>query len=55
MKIEILFPAFANLYGEKVAVQYLAQCLPDAQFVETELTDTPAFAEENVILPATGI
>lgn len=48
MKIEILFPAFANLYGEKVAVQYLAQCLPDAQFVETELTDTPAFAEENV-------
>lgn len=48
MKIEILFPAFANLYGEKVAVSYLTQCLPDAEFISTELTDTPAFASEDV-------
>lgn len=48
MKIEILFPSFATLYGEKVAVQYLSQCLDNAEFVYTELTDTPAFASENV-------
>lgn len=48
MKIEILFPAFANLYGEIVAIQYLSQCLPDAQFINTELTDIPAFATEDV-------
>lgn len=48
MKIEILFPAFANLYGEKVGIQYFAQCLPDAEFISTELTDTPAFASDDV-------
>ncbi|MBQ8831167.1 MAG: hypothetical protein IJ017_06180 [Oscillospiraceae bacterium] len=48
MKIEILFPAFANLHGEKAAVQYLTQCLPEAEFISTELTDEPAFATEKV-------
>ena len=48
MKIEILFPSFATLYGEKVAVQYLSQCLTQAEFVYTELTDTPAFVSEDV-------
>lgn len=48
MQIEILYPSCANLYGEATAVRYLAQCLPDAQFVYTELTDTPFFAKEKV-------
>ena len=48
MKIELLFPAFANLFGEKTAVRYLAQCLPEAEFIETDLNDTPAFSEGDV-------
>lgn len=48
MKIEILFPAFANLFGEKTAVKYLSQCLPDAEFINTNLNDTPAFAAGDV-------
>ena len=48
MKIEILFPAFANLFGEKTAIRYLSQCLPDAEFIGTDLNDTPAFAEGDV-------
>lgn len=48
MKIEILFPAFANLFGEKTAVKYLSQCLPDAEFINTDLNDTPAFAVGDV-------
>ncbi|MBQ9858316.1 MAG: hypothetical protein IJO77_04870 [Oscillospiraceae bacterium] len=48
MKIEILFPTFANLFGEKAAIRYLAQCLPEAEFIETNLNDTPAFAKGDV-------
>ncbi len=48
MRIEILFPAFANLFGEKAAISYLSQCLPDAQFIETDLNDTPAFSDSDV-------
>ena len=35
MKIEMLFPSFANLYGEKVVMRYFAKCLPEAEFMET--------------------
>lgn len=48
MKIEILFPEFANLYGEMSSMQYLRQCLPDAEFVETHMNTEPAFAREEV-------
>ena len=48
MKIEILFPAFANLFGEKAAIRYLAQCLPEAEFINTDLNDTPAFTQGDV-------
>lgn len=48
MKIEILFPAFANLFGEKVSLQYLSQCLPEAELIYTELTDTPFFVSGDV-------
>lgn len=48
MKIEILYPSCANLYGETKAISYLQQCLPEAEMIYTELSDTPAFAEGNV-------
>ena len=48
MKIEILYPSCANLYGEATAVAYMKQCLPQAKFIDTELSDTPAFANEHV-------
>ncbi len=48
MKIEILYPSCANLYGEATAVTYMRQCLPEAEFVLTELNDVPAFASEKV-------
>lgn len=50
MKIEILFPEFANLYGEMSSVQYLKQCLPEAEFVETHLNTEPVFAKEDVAM-----
>lgn len=48
MKIEILYPEVANLYGDMSNVRYLRQCLPEAEFVETHLQDEPAFVTESV-------
>lgn len=50
LKIEILFPEFCNLYGDSFNMKYLKMCLPDAEFVETELDQTPTFVNEDVNL-----
>lgn len=48
MKIEILFPEAANLFGDSWNYRYLKECLPEAEFVETALTDEPAFVSQDV-------
>lgn len=48
MKIEVLYPSLANLYGEAVEVKFLKQCLPDSEWIDTEVNDTPAFADGDV-------
>ena len=48
VKIEILFPEFCNLFGDMFNMKYLKMCLPDAEFVETALDETPKFAQEDV-------
>ena len=48
MKIEILFPEVCNLYGDIQNMEYLKKCLPEAQFINTNLKDKPAFIKEEV-------
>ena len=48
MKIEILFPQNCNLFGDLSNMHYLRKCLPDAQFVETDLNEEPLFVREKV-------
>ncbi len=48
LRIEILFPEVCNLYGDMGNVQYLKYCYPEAEFIETALTDKPAFADSDV-------
>ncbi len=48
MKIEILYPEICCLYGDKANMAYLKKCLPEAEFVETHITDEPRFAYEPV-------
>lgn len=48
MKIEILFPCCCNLFGDLSNMDYLRKCLPDAEFVETAITDEPVFVRERV-------
>ena len=43
MKIEILFNEVCGLYGDAQNVAYLKHTLPDAEFIETKLTEDPWF------------
>lgn len=46
MKIEVLFPEICNLYGDLFNVKYLKECLPEAEIINTSLTDEPHFVKE---------
>ncbi len=49
MKIEVLCPELCNLYGDMGNIDYLKASLGvEAEFIETKLTDTPAFVNENI-------
>ena len=45
MTVEILFQEVCGLYGDSQNAVYLQKSLPDAEFVFTELTQTPYFVE----------
>jgi len=46
--IEALFPEIANLFGDRMNIRYLMECLPQAELVDTGLTDQPAFLSRDV-------
>ncbi len=48
MKIEVLFPEFANLFGDCWNWRYLARCLPEAELILTGYGDEPRFVSERV-------
>ncbi len=43
MKIEVLYGDICNLFGDWQNAAYLKHTLPDAEFIETKLEDTPYF------------
>lgn len=45
MKIEVLFPQQAGLFGDLGNVRYLQKCLPQAEFIETPMGAEPLFAK----------
>ncbi len=47
MKIEILFGDTCSLYGDSQNITYLKQTLPEAEFIETKLQETPYFVEHD--------
>ena len=46
MKLEYLYPELGNLFGDGANMRYLRKCLPEAEYVETGLTDEPAFVSD---------
>ena len=56
MKIEVLFPEVANLYGDLSNIEYLKKCLnDDVEIIETSLNDEPAFVKQNDIFRLTDV
>ncbi len=50
MKIEVLFPEVANLYGDLSNIDYLRKCLNNnVEIIETSLNDEPAFVKQDDI------
>lgn len=54
MKIEILYPEMSNIYGDYGNIMFLKKCLPDAEFIETELHSEPAFVKQDINLVYLG-
>lgn len=50
MKIEILYPEYANLFGDMGNILYLKACLPQAEFIETPMNSAPRFLTEPIDL-----
>ena len=50
MKIEIMYPELCCLYGDKGNTKFLQQCLPEAEFVYTQLNEKPHFLTEEIDL-----
>ena len=54
MKIEVLFPEVANLYGDLQNAEYLRRSCAEIEIVETSLKDTPRFLSEDIALVYMG-
>jgi len=50
MRIEIMYPELCCLYGDKGNTMFLQQCLPEAEFVFTQLNERPHFLDEEIDL-----
>lgn len=48
IKIEVLYGEFANLFGELQNINYIKDCVPEAEIINTKLHDVPAFVSEDV-------
>lgn len=50
MKIEILYPEIANLYGDLQNITYLASCDSNIEIIKTFLNDKPKFIDDDIAL-----
>lgn len=50
MKIEILYSELCCLYGDKGNTLFLKQCLPESEFIDTQLNEKPHFLREEIDL-----
>ncbi len=48
MKIEILYPEICCLFGDKANMRYFRLCLPEAEYIETPVSEEPHFLTEDV-------
>lgn len=46
--IEVLYPEFANLFGDMMNIKYLKACVPELEIIETKVNTPPAFLSKPV-------
>ena len=46
--VEILYPEFANLFGDMMNMKYLKACVPEIEMIETKINNPPAFLSQPV-------
>ncbi len=49
MKIEILYPEIANLFGDLANIKYLMASIPDCKVIGTDLNTKPAFLDSDEV------
>ena len=50
MTVEVLYPEICCLFGDKANARYLAEALPEAEFVYTPLAEEPVFVKNDVAM-----
>jgi CobQ-like glutamine amidotransferase family enzyme len=50
MKIEMLYPEIANIFGDAMNAEYLRRAVPETQVVKTSLKAEPVFVSEDIDL-----
>jgi hypothetical protein len=56
MKIEILYPEIANLFGDLANIKYIKSSIPDCKVIGTDLSTKPRFlTEKDVVQKVNGI
>ncbi|PWM47072.1 MAG: hypothetical protein DBX47_01445 [Clostridiales bacterium] len=48
MRIEVLYPEVCNLFGDMQNINYLRFCIPDADFIWTQINQKPFFADNDI-------
>jgi CobQ-like glutamine amidotransferase family enzyme len=48
IRLEVLYPEYMNLYGDRGNIRYLQECIPNLEIIYTELNDKPAFLKKKI-------
>ena len=48
IKIEVLYPEYANLYGDTGNIRYLANILEEVEIVYTNINEEPKFMSQKI-------
>ncbi len=48
IKMEVLYPEYMNLYGDRGNIMYLQKIIPDLEITYTGINETPLFTKEKI-------
>lgn len=48
IRLEVMYPEYMNLYGDRGNVRYLQECIPDLEVIYTGLNDKPSFIKKKI-------